>query len=185
MRREEIDGVVEFTPRRFGDDRGYFTETWNARTHAGLGIDVAFVQDNESLSAETGTVRGLHFQTSPSAQGKLVRIVRGSVLDVAVDLRFESPTYGDHLAVTLEGSVGNQLWIPPGFAHGFCTLEPDTLMAYKVSGFYDAEADRSIIWTDPEIGIEWPVDPTVAILSAKDAGAPPLAELGDPATSFT
>lgn len=184
MLKKEIDGVVEYTPKRFGDDRGYFTETFNTRTYDSLGISGVFVQDNESLSAEPGTVRGLHFQTAPSAQGKLVRIIRGAVLDVAVDLRVGSETYGDHVAVRLDGEVGKQLWIPPGFAHGFCTLEPNTLMAYKVTAYYDPDADRSILWTDPELGIHWPVDVPSATLSAKDAAAPALADLGDPATLF-
>ena len=184
MLKKEIDGVVEYTPRRFGDDRGYFTETFNTRTCQSLGISAVFVQDNESLSAEPGTVRGLHFQTAPSAQGKMVRVVQGAVLDVAVDLRMGSDTFGDHVAVRLDGQRGNQLWIPPGFAHGFCTLEPDTLMAYKVTEYYDPDADRGILWTDPEIGISWPVDVASATLSAKDATAPLLADLGDPASFF-
>ncbi len=184
MLKKEIDGVVEYTPRRFGDDRGYFTETFNTRTCQSLGISGVFVQDNESLSAELGTIRGLHFQTAPSAQGKIVRIVQGAVLDVAVDLRVGSATFGDHVAVRLDGEVGNQLWIPPGFAHGFCTLEPDTLMAYKVTAYYDPDADRCILWTDPEIGIDWPIDVASATLSAKDAAAPILADLGDPASFF-
>ena len=184
MLKKEIDGLVEFTPRRFGDNRGYFAETFNARICESLGITGVFVQDNESLSAEPGTVRGLHFQTFPSAQGRLVRIVRGAVMDVAVDLRVDSESYGDHVAVRLDGEVGNQLWIPPGFAHGFCTLEPDTLMAYKVTAYYDPDADRSILWTDPEIGINWPVSVASATLSDKDAAAPLLADLGNPATFF-
>ncbi|NNF53910.1 MAG: dTDP-4-dehydrorhamnose 3,5-epimerase [Acidimicrobiales bacterium] len=184
MLKKEIDGVVEYTPRRFGDDRGYFAETFNARTYENLGIRGAFVQDNESLSAEPGTVRGLHFQMAPSPQGKLIRIIRGAALDVAVDLRVGSETFGDHVAVRLDGATGNQLWIPPGFAHGFCTLEPDTLVAYKVTAYHDPETDRCILWTDPELGIDWPVDVASATLSAKDAAAPLLADLGDPTTFF-
>ncbi len=185
MKLESIDGVIEYTPKRFGDDRGYFTETHNRRTFTDLGIDVDFVQDNESLSAQVGTVRALHFQIAPSAQGKLVRCSRGALLDVAVDIRHGSPTYGDHVAVRLDPEAGNQLWIPPGFAHGFCTLEPDTMISYKVSGgYYDPACDRALLWSDPALGIDWPVSPEDATVSDKDHKAPTLDALGDTSEFF-
>ncbi len=182
---DKIDGVIQYTPKRFGDDRGYFTETYNRRTSAELGIDADFVQDNESLSAQPGTVRGLHFQVAPSAQGKLIRCTRGALIDVAVDIRHSSATFGDHVAVRLDPASGTQLWIPPGFAHGFCTLEPDTMISYKVSGgFYDPACDRALLWCDPALGIDWPIAPDRATVSDKDREAPSLQALGDTSQFF-
>jgi dTDP-4-dehydrorhamnose 3,5-epimerase len=161
----------------FADDRGSFSETYNSAKFAALGITHEFVQDNESLSTGAGTVRGLHLQLPPYAQGKLVRAMQGSILDVAVDLRPNSPTYLQHATVTLRGEDQLVFWIPPGFAHGFCTLEPGTVVAYKTTALYAPDADRSIRFDDPRLGIDWPVDATAAILSDKDAAAPPLGEI--------
>jgi dTDP-4-dehydrorhamnose 3,5-epimerase len=172
-----IPEVKVITPRKFGDARGFFSETYNRAGLLEHGIDVAFVQDNHSLSAETGVVRGLHFQTAPRAQDKLVRVVRGAILDVAVDIRHGSPTYGQHVAVVLSAENWQQLWVPKGFAHGFCTLEPDTEVLYKVTDYYAPECDRGLLWNDPALGIDWPVTSAAAVLSDKDHKHPPLADL--------
>ena len=174
----EIKDVVTLVPQRFGDDRGYFCETFNQKTLLeAMGLDVEFVQDNESLSVNVGTVRGLHFQLEPHSQGKLVRVIAGKLLDVCVDIRRSSETFGKHIKVELDASIGKQLWVPPGFAHGFCTLEPNTVISYKVTDFYNAEADRSLKWNDSELGIDWPdcVDPNS--LSSKDINALDLSSL--------
>jgi dTDP-4-dehydrorhamnose 3,5-epimerase len=171
-----IPEVLLVTPRRFGDRRGYFCETWNAARYAAAGIAGPFVQDNHSLSAQPGTVRGLHCQIAPSVQGKLVRVVRGAIWDVAIDLRAGAPTYRRHVAAELSAANGAQLWIPPGFLHGFCTLEPDTEVVYKVSHHtYDPAAERGVIWNDPDLALPWPAiaDPTT--LSGKDAKLPRFA----------
>ena len=172
-----IEAVKIVTPRRIGDARGYFCETWNRAGMAKAGIDVEFVQDNESSSAAVGTVRGLHFQTSPFGQVKLVRVLRGRILDVAVDLRRSSMTFGQHVAVELSSQNGQQLLIPIGFAHGFCTLEPDTLLSYKVSAGYAPQHDMGLAWDDPDLAIDWPVAPQAAMLSAKDMKQPRLRDL--------
>ncbi|MBF0336155.1 MAG: dTDP-4-dehydrorhamnose 3,5-epimerase [Alphaproteobacteria bacterium] len=182
-----LDGLRPLEPRRFGDDRGFFAESYNARDFAArTGLSPVFVQDNMSLSARPGTVRGLHFQTAPFAQAKLVSVMRGAILDVAVDLRAGSPTFGRHAVFELSAANGRQLFVPAGFAHGFCTLEPDTLVFYKVTAFYSAEHDRGLAWDDPTLGIAWPVGPADAVLSDKDRVHPRLADLppafrqGDP-----
>jgi dTDP-4-dehydrorhamnose 3,5-epimerase len=172
-----IPEVKIVTPRRFGDHRGFFSETYNRQRFFAAGIDTEFVQDNHSLSAAVGTVRGLHFQSEPFAQAKLIRVVRGSILDVAVDIRRSSPTYGQHAAVELSAENGRQLFVPVGFAHGFCTLEPNTEIQYKVSAYYSAANDHGLAWNDPELGIAWPIAPAKAILSDKDSRQPTLAEL--------
>ena len=177
VRRTKLDGVVELTPKRHGDSRGWFSEVWNQASMAELGFDLAWVQDNEARSAAAGTVRGLHFQVDPNAQDKLVRAVVGSLLDIAVDIRKSSPTFGQHVAVELSAEAGNQLLVPRGFAHGYCTLEPDTVIGYKVTGFYDAECDRGIRWNDPALAIAWPVTESEAVLSQKDVEAPMLADI--------
>lgn len=164
-----IAGLFAFTPKKFGDDRGFFSETFNARAFAEVVPDVTFVQDNHSLSRDPGVVRGLHFQTPPHAQGKLVRVTRGRVLDVAVDIRKGSPTYGKHVALELSADNWKQFWIPAGFAHGFCTLEPDTEFCYKVTDYYAPDCDSGIAFDDPDLGIDWPVTRETAILSGKDA----------------
>lgn len=161
----------------FVDSRGYFTETYNRKSYAAAGIEDEFVQDNLSLSVEAGTVRGLHFQTPPFAQAKLIRVGRGRILDIAVDLRRTSPTYGRHVAVELSAENRLQLWIPVGFAHGFCTLEPNTEVCYKVTEYYSMTHDQGIAWNDPALGIKWPVDSDRVILSEKDTRYPPLGEL--------
>ncbi len=172
-----IPDVKIVTPKRFGDHRGFFSETYNKQRFAEAGITTEFVQDNHSLSANVGTVRGLHFQSEPFAQAKLVRVVRGSILDVAVDIRRSSPTYGKHVAVELSAENGRQLLVPVGFAHGFCTLESDTEIQYKVSAYYSAAHDHGLLWSDPTLGISWPVASDKAVLSEKDLKQPALAEL--------
>ncbi len=174
----DLEGVVLISPTRFEDERGYFAETFNLRDfNDAVGIDVEFVQDNESRSTTPGTVRGLHFQMPPAAQAKLVRVLAGKVLDVVVDIRAGSATFGQHIAIELCPARGQQLWIPEGMAHGFCTLEPDTVLSYKVTDFYDPASDRSLSWNDPALAIEWPVAPDKAVLSMKDAAAPRLSQL--------
>jgi len=173
----EIEGVLLITPPRFADGRGYFSEVWNARTYARAGLDATFVQDNQSLSRQKGTIRGLHFQTPPSAQGKLVRVLKGAIRDVAVDIRHGSPTFGRHVSVDLTGEDGRQMWIPPGFAHGFCTLVDDTEIHYKVTAFYDRDCDTGIRFDDPDLGIDWGIPAAEAMLSPKDRTLPRLAEL--------
>lgn len=175
----ELEGVFTLLPRRFGDDRGYFMETFRQDVFSQNVGDFAFVQDNQSLSADRGTIRGLHFQLAPKAQGKLVRCVSGAIFDVAVDLRNGSPTYGQHVSVELSADNGLQLWVPPGFAHGFCTLTENTIVAYKVTDYYSSAHDRGLLWSDPELEIKWPVDYASARLSEKDSRQPTFAELGD------
>jgi dTDP-4-dehydrorhamnose 3,5-epimerase len=164
------------TPR-FSDARGYFCETFQRADFAAQGIDHDFFQDNQSSSDRSGTVRGLHFQRPPFAQTKLVRVLRGRILDVAVDLRRSSPSFGSHVAAVLSGEVNEQLLVPAGFAHGFCTLEPDTVVFYKVDQVYSAAHDAGVNWADSKLGIEWPVATAEAILSDKDRVLPMLADL--------
>ena len=172
-----MEGPLLFETRRFADPRGVFAETYSRRDFAALGLTEEFVQDNWSLSERVGTVRGLHFQRRPHAQGKLVRVLRGRILDVAVDIRGSSPTFGEHVAVELAAGDGRMLWVPAGFAHGFCTLEPNTEVAYKVTAEYAPESDAGIAWDDPVLGIGWPVAPEDALVSRKDALLPPLGDL--------
>jgi dTDP-4-dehydrorhamnose 3,5-epimerase len=168
-----IEGPVILEPTVFGDDRGFFLESWNAQTFAGLGLDLTFVQDNHSRSAK-GVLRGLHYQ-NPHPQGKLVRVVSGAVFDVAVDLRRASPGFGKWAGVTLSAANKRMFWIPPGFAHGFLTLEDDTDFLYKCTETYQPEHDHSLLWNDPAIGIDWPLEGITPLLSAKDVAAAPLA----------
>ncbi|TKT77658.1 dTDP-4-dehydrorhamnose 3,5-epimerase [Aquamicrobium sp. LC103] len=170
-----LDGVVEITPRKFGDDRGFFSETYNREKFVAAGIELDFVQDNHSYSAARGVLRGLHYQLPPKAQDKLVRVVRGSILDVAVDIRRGSPTFGRWVSLVISAEKWNQILVPAGFAHGFITLEPDTEVIYKVTELYSPEHDRSIRFDDPEIGIEWPIPADEIQLSEKDRAAPFLA----------
>ncbi|MGE0717084.1 MAG: dTDP-4-dehydrorhamnose 3,5-epimerase [Alphaproteobacteria bacterium] len=172
-----IPEVKLVLPERRGDARGFFSEVYRRDAFAAAGIPDDFVQDNHSFSATVGTIRGLHFQTDPHAQGKLVRVARGAIVDVAVDVRRGSPTYGRHVAVTISAAEWNQLWIPAGFAHGFCTIEPDTEVLYKVTSYYAPACDKGVRWDDPEIGIDWPVDAAMAVLSDKDRRQPLLADL--------
>ena len=175
-----IPDVRLVTPRRFADSRGYFVETYTERTFHGAGIETAFRQDNQSLSTQRGTIRGLHFQLAPEPQTKLVRVLAGAVFDVAVDLRRGSPSYGRWCGATLTAEAGEQLLIPIGFAHAFCTLEPDTIVAYKVDGFYSKVAEAGLRWDDPDIAIEWPVPAAEIRVSEKDATLPRLSELATP-----
>ncbi|MEM7525468.1 MAG: dTDP-4-dehydrorhamnose 3,5-epimerase [Pseudomonadota bacterium] len=182
MRVEEFDieGVKLLVPRRFGDDRGWFSETWSARAMEAAGLAHDFVQDNHSFSAEAGTLRGLHYQAPPFAQAKLVRVARGRVLDVAVDVRPGSPTYLNWVAAELSATGGEQLLIPRGFLHGFLTLEPDTEFLYKVDAPYSGEADGSVRFDDPEIGVDWGVSADALTLSDKDRAAPLIADWTNP-----
>ena len=163
----ELDGVLIVTPKRFGDRRGFFSETYNRNVFAQAGIAFEFVQDNHSHSAEAGTVRGLHFQLAPKAQAKLVRVARGAIFDVVVDVRKSSPNFRKWTSTTITAERGEQMFIPAGYAHGFCTLEPDTEVLYKVSDYYSPEHEIGIRWDDPAIGIRWPL-PGKAVLSVKD-----------------
>ena len=175
-----IPDVRLLSPRKHGDRRGFFSETYNRKALAVIGIDIDFVQDNHSYSADKGTVRGLHFQTPPFAQDKLVRVARGSVFDIAVDLRQGSPTYGRHVSAVLSAQAWNQILVPIGFAHGFMTLEPDTEVIYKVSNYYAPDHDKGLLWNDPALGINWPIADEEAVLSDKDSKQPRLAELITP-----
>lgn len=179
VRKLALDGIMEFVPKKFGDARGFFSETYSQKAFAEAGVDIAWVQDNQSFSAEKGVLRGLHFQVAPFAQDKLIRVLRGSIFDVAVDLRRGSPTYGKWTSCVLSSEAWNQLLVPRGFAHGFLTLEPEVEVLYKVSSPYAPSCDRSIRWNDPAIGIDWPLEGRDPILSAKDAAAPLLAEIAD------
>jgi dTDP-4-dehydrorhamnose 3,5-epimerase len=171
----DIPEVLLITPPKFGDSRGFFSETWSAPKLAAQGFREHFVQDNQSLSSTPGTIRGLHCQIAPSIQGKLVRVIKGAIWDVAVDIRHGSPTYGKYAAATLSAENWSQLWVPGGFLHGFCTLEPDTEVIYKVTADYDRAAERAVIWNDPDLALPWPVAPDKAILSDKDKILPQLA----------
>jgi dTDP-4-dehydrorhamnose 3,5-epimerase len=173
-----IPDVKRLVPRVFRDERGLFAETYSERSLAADGVRVTFVQDNQSVSVAKGVVRGLHFQKPPHAQGKLVRVVRGAVFDVAVDIRQGSPSFGRHVATVLSADNWAQLWVPAGFAHGFCTLEPDTEVLYKVTDYYAPQFDSGIAWDDPALGIQWPINPREAILSEKDRKLVRLADLG-------
>ncbi|MFN3644833.1 MAG: dTDP-4-dehydrorhamnose 3,5-epimerase [Gemmobacter sp.] len=175
-----IPDVRIVTPRRFGDDRGWFSETWSRRALAAQGIDVDFVQDNQSFSRPVGTLRGLHMQRPPHAQAKLVRVLRGRILDVAVDIRRASPTYGRWVAVELSAADGRQLFIPEGFLHGFVTREPETEVAYKCNAYYAPDCEGAVRWDDPDLAIDWGIAPGDAILSAKDAAAPAFRDLDTP-----
>jgi dTDP-4-dehydrorhamnose 3,5-epimerase len=174
----DILGPVLISPAKHSDARGYFAETFRKdwlESSAGL---IEYVQDNQSYSAKIGTVRGLHFQIPPTPQAKLVRAVRGAIVDVAVDLRKSSPSYGLHVATILSAENFAQLYIPVGFAHGFCTLEPDTEVVYKVSDYYDPSTEKGLLWNDPALKINWPVGPVDVTISDKDRNYPPLSKLG-------
>lgn len=179
IQKTALPGVVLVTPARFGDHRGFFSESWNHQRMADQGLDIDFVQDNHSLSRDVGTIRGLHFQAPPHAQGKLVRCGRGALFDVAVDIRKNSPTYGQWIGEELSFENGKQLWVPPGFAHGFVTRAPDTEIIYKCTDYYAPECDGAVRWDS--CGIDWAFegDP---ILSDKDADAPALADFDSPFT---
>jgi dTDP-4-dehydrorhamnose 3,5-epimerase len=180
IRPTALPDVKILVPRRFGDNRGYFMETWNLACMRDAGLDFDFVQDNESLSAEAGTLRGLHCQAPPFAQAKLVRVVRGAVLDVAVDMRRGSPDFGRWIAEEISAEDGAQILVPRGFLHGFVTLAPDTLVQYKVDNAYDAASDTGVRWDDPQIGIDWRLNGASPVLSDKDRALPHLADWTSP-----
>ena len=166
-------------PQRYKDGRGFFSEVWREDAPRSAGLDCHFVQENHALSHAKGTVRGLHFQIGKAAQGKLIRCIHGSIFDVAVDIRRGSPTFSRHLAVVLSAENWKQLYVPVGFAHGYCTLDSDTEVIYKVTAYYDPASERGVAWNDPAIGIEWPVDPEEAVLTERDRALPRLADLPD------
>ena len=175
-----IPDVKVLTPKKFGDHRGFFSETYSAKALKDLaGIDVTFVQDNQSLSVEKGVVRGLHYQMPPASQDKLVRVTRGAILDVAVDIRRGSPTFGKHVSAVISAENWSQIFVPIGFAHGFVTLEPNTEVLYKVTNYYSPKDERGIRWNDSRLGIQWGVDEANAILSEKDRKYPALADATD------
>ena len=170
-----LPDVKILVPRRISDQRGFFSEVWNARDFASAEIDAAFVQDNHVRNQFKGTLRGLHYQVPPAAQGKLVRVTRGAVVDAAVDIRRGSPTFGRSCTVVLSADNWYQIWVPPGFAHGYCTLEDDTEVQYKVTDFYSSPHERGIAWNDPQLAIPWPVTPETATVSERDRMLPCLA----------
>jgi dTDP-4-dehydrorhamnose 3,5-epimerase len=175
-----LPGLYVITPKLFSDERGYFYESYNQTQFNHAGIEVNFVQDNQSLS-QKGTLRGLHAQAPPFAQGKLVRVIQGEVLDVAVDIRKESPTYGQHFSVRLSGNNKTMLWIPPGFLHGFVTLEDETIFSYKVSGgLYNKASEIGICWNDSSLAINWQLDNGDILLSEKDKMLPEFATFNSP-----
>ncbi|XDA98263.1 dTDP-4-dehydrorhamnose 3,5-epimerase [Sulfitobacter sp. LCG007] len=180
VEKTKLEGVVILTPKRFGDQRGFFSESWSRRQMEAEGLSFDWVQDNHSLSSQAGTVRGLHFQAPPHAQDKLVRCGRGALFDVAVDIRKGSPTYGDWIGVELSFENGRQLLIPAGFLHGFVTRAPDTEIVYKCSDYYAPECDGAVRFDSPEIGIDWGLDGIEPVLSDKDRAAPTLADFTSP-----
>ncbi|MFD2741726.1 dTDP-4-dehydrorhamnose 3,5-epimerase, partial [Sulfitobacter aestuarii] len=180
-----LPGVLILTPARHGDSRGFFSESWSRARLAEAGIDIDFVQDNHSLSAQVGTVRGLHFQSPPHAQDKLVRCGRGALFDVAVDIRRGSPSYGQWVGVELSFENGRQLLVPKGFLHGFVTRAPETEIVYKCSDYYAPDCDGAVRFDDPQIGIDWRLGETAPLLSDKDAVAPMLKDFDSPFTYGT
>lgn len=176
----KIPDVKLLVPKKFGDDRGFFSETYNVMEFRKAGINLNFVQDNHALSTKKSTVRGLHFQAPPYDQDKLVRVLRGSILDVAVDIRQGSPTYGQHVSAILSAEAWNQILVPSGFAHAYLTMEPDTEVTYKVSNYYSPQHDHGLLWNDPELGIDWPVSPDEVELSEKDKAQPLFKDLCSP-----
>ncbi len=175
----KIEGLKIIEPRIFPDDRGYFYESYNEKKYRDAGIDASFVQDNQSFSAK-GTLRGLHGQADPFAQGKLVRVLQGRVLDVAVDIRKNSPTFGQYVTVELSGENHKQFWVPPGFLHGFVTLEDDTIFTYKVTNYYDKASEIGVVWNDPTLNIDWQTDISKLLLSPKDEILPAFADFKSP-----
>lgn len=175
-----IPDVLMVQPKKFGDERGFFSETFKVQALRDAGVNVDWVQDNHSFSAPRGTVRGLHFQSPPMAQAKLLRVIRGAILDVAVDIRKASSTYGQHVAVELSAANWTQLYVPAGFAHGFCTLTPDAEVLYKVSAGYAPDDEGGVLWNDPDLGIAWPIKAEEATLSARDREWPRFADLKSP-----
>lgn len=177
FRTFEVDGLLELTPRKIEDERGYFLESFRLNTFVERAGPITFVQENQSLSVRQGTIRGFHFQSHPEAQGKLVRCVAGELLDVAVDLRHGSPTFGQSVCLVLSSEKSNQFWVPVGFGHAFCTLKPNTVVSYRVTNYYSPEHDKGVIWNDPNLAIQWPDIADSSTLSAKDRALPTLNEL--------
>jgi dTDP-4-dehydrorhamnose 3,5-epimerase len=177
IERLDLDGLFLIRPRRVVDHRGSFCETYNRRDLAQAGISMSFVQDNESHSAKAGTIRGIHYQLRPYSQAKLIRVLRGAILDVIVDLRIDSPSFGRHVALRLDAAEPAALLVPTGFGHAMCTLEDDTIVLYKVSQLYSAQHDRGLAWDDPALAIDWPVVAEAAVLSDKDRRLPRLADV--------
>jgi dTDP-4-dehydrorhamnose 3,5-epimerase len=177
VRTFEVEGPLEIIPRKIEDSRGYFSEIFRLDTFASHAHSVEFVQDNQSLSVKTGTIRGIHFQSHPMAQGKLVRCLAGTLFDVAVDLRRDSQTFGRWISVVLSPALNNQLWVPAGFGHGFCSLEPNSVIGYRVTSYYSPDNDKGVAWDDADIGIDWPDVADPETLSAKDRSLPRLADL--------
>jgi dTDP-4-dehydrorhamnose 3,5-epimerase len=173
-----IPEVKLLTPARFNDPRGFFSETWQYARFADAGIPGPFIQDNHVVSTAAGVLRGLHCQVGPNAQGKLVRCVKGAIFDVAVDARQGSPTFGKWVGAETSAANWTQIWVPAGFLHAYCTLTAETEVIYKVTGAYDKAAERGVIWNDPDIGIEWPIDPGAVLLSDKDKVLPRLRDAG-------
>jgi dTDP-4-dehydrorhamnose 3,5-epimerase len=171
-----IPDVVLLFPDRFDDERGFFSETFRAAALKSAGIDLDFVQDNHVLSTQRGVLRGLHFQAPPSAQGKLVRCTRGAILDVAVDIRHGSPTFGQHVSAELSRANWTQIWVPPGFAHGYITLDDECEVIYKVTSYYDRAAEGGVAWDDPALAIDWRFPSDAIVLSPKDQVLPTLAQ---------
>ncbi len=180
IKATKLPGVLLLKPRYFDDARGYFVETYNLRAARAAGLAADFVQDNQAFSLQRGTVRALHFQVPPHAQAKLVRVLRGAIYDVAADLRAGSPSYGRWVAATLTAQGGEQIFVPRGFAHGYCTLEADTEVAYKVDDYYAPDCERGLIWNDPTLAIDWPVAASDAVLSDKDRKLPRFADFVSP-----
>lgn len=179
VQRMSIPDVILVTPPRYGDSRGFFSETFNLKRFAKAGIGLPFIQDNQSLSQAPGTLRGLHCQVAPHPQGKLVRCIKGAIWDVAVDARRASPTFGQWCAAELSAENWAQLWVPPGFLHGFCTLVPDTEVIYKVTGEYDRASERGVIWDDPTLALPWPLPDSGPQLSDKDKLLPRWQDAGE------
>ena len=180
VEKTKIEGVLILTPPRFGDERGFFSETYNSARFKEAGVTVDFVQDNHSLSRNVGTIRGLHYQAPPFAQSKLVRVAAGEILDVVVDVRKNSPTYGEHVSAFLSAENGVQLFAPAGCLHGFATRAPDTEVIYKVDQYYDKASDGAVIWNDPALNIDWGLSEEDATLSEKDLAATPWADFISP-----
>ena len=175
----KIEGLKIIEPRIFPDDRGYFYESYNEKKYREAEIDASFVQDNQSFSAK-GTLRGLHGEANPFAQGKLVRVLQGRVLDVAVDIRKNSPTFGQYVTIELSGENHKQFWVPPGFLHGFVTLEDDTIFTYKVTNYYDKTSEIGVVWNDPTLNIDWQTDISKLLLSPKDEILPTFTDFKSP-----
>jgi dTDP-4-dehydrorhamnose 3,5-epimerase len=180
IERLEIEDIFVILPAKHGDPRGFFSETYRSGFLQKQNVDAQFVQDNHVYSAQLGVLRGLHFQTPPHAQGKLVRCIKGSILDVCVDIRRGSPTFGHHVAIELSAANWKQLWLPPGFAHGYITLEPDCEVIYKVTDYYAKDCERGVAWDDPDLAIDWRISVANLIISEKDRTNPRLADIKPP-----